>query len=237
MPVCAAPPFAADQARTPSCNVGWRAHDLLRLHRLAFFDGEPEWVREAFDRAPMAVVRRALVAEGFVAIGVRGTGRSQRYGTWARCTDIDASVSPEALVECASSMPNARAVLPPFSALASLRRDATGPLHDFAWGPAGSAGFELATQVPTVSASSDLDLLIRTPDALDRDHARALLAQLQTHADGAGIRVDAQLDTPSGGVALAEWAAGKSRVMVRHASGPRLIADPWATIDHHEDVI
>ena len=44
----------------------------------------------------------------------------------------------------------------------------------------------------------------------------------------AGVRIDAQLETPAGGVALAEYASRKARVMARHASGPQLVADPWA---------
>lgn len=228
MQVCAAPPFAVEEAL--SCDARWHAHDLLRLHRLPVFDGEPEWVRAAFERAPVAVVRRALAADGFVAIGVRGAERSQRYGTWARLADIESAVLPEALAGRAP-LTDARAALPAFNALAGLQQDSEGPLSHFVWGPTGSAGFELATRVPTVNASSDLDLLIRAPAALERDHARTLLRQLQihaAHAGCAGIRVDAQLETPSGGVALAEWAANKPRVMVRHASGPRLIDDPWA---------
>jgi phosphoribosyl-dephospho-CoA transferase len=110
-----------------------------------------------------------------------------------------------------------------------LQCDAGGPLGGFVWGPTGSAGFELATQAPTVTESSDLDLLIRTPEPLARDIAGALLDQLQGHAKRAGLRIDAQLETPAGGVALAEWAAGKARVLARGAAGPQLLADPWAT--------
>lgn len=224
MQVCAAPPFATGRAL--SCDARWRPHDLLRLRRLQTFDGEPAWVREAFERAPVGVVRRAPAADGFVAIGVRGVGRSERYGTWARLGDIETARPPEAL---AQSTPLAgRGALPAFAALAALQSDAASPLDEFVWGPAGSTGFELATQVPTVTASSDLDLLIRTPEPLRRDRALALLDHLQALAKRAGIRVDAQLETPAGGVALAEWAAGKSRVMARHARGPQLIADPWA---------
>lgn len=224
MQTCAAPPFAIEHAL--SCDTRWQPHDLLRLRHLQSVDDEPPWVREAFARAPVAVVRRALAADGFVAIGVRGAGRAQRYGTWARVADIETAVPPEAL---AQSKPLAvRGDLAAFVALAALQRDAAGPLHAFVWGPTGSAGFELVTQMPTVTASSDLDLLIRTPESLTRAHALALLNQLQTHAKNAGIRVDAQLDTPAGGVALAEWATDKARVMARHASGPQLIADPWS---------
>jgi phosphoribosyl-dephospho-CoA transferase len=220
----AAAPFVGGQSL--SCDARWRPHDLLRLRRLPASDDEPAWVRAAFERAPYAVVRRALAAQGVVAVGVRGTGRAQRYGTWAEAGDIESAVPPEALLE---AVPLAgRDALRPFAALAVLRSDAAGALAGFAWGPTGSAGFELATCVPTVTESSDLDLLIRAPEPLTRDIARALLNQLQTLAAGAGIRVDAQLETPAGGVALAEWAAGKARVMARDATGPQLIANPWA---------
>jgi phosphoribosyl-dephospho-CoA transferase len=86
--------------------------------------------------------------------------------------------------------------------------------------------------MPTVNEDSDLDLLIRAPEPLARELARALLEQLHTLAGRIGTRIDAQLETPAGGVALAEWAAGKARVLARHASGPQLIADPWAAVAH-----
>lgn len=226
MRVCAAPPFANGQAL--SRDTRWRPHDLLRLRRLQQFDGEPAWVREAFARAPYAVVRRALAAEGVIAIGVRGVGRSQRYGTWASADDIEHVISPEALAH--RSPAGERATLPAFAALAALQSEADGPLRGFVWGPTGSAGFELAAQVPTVSESSDLDLLIRTPSKLAHEDAVRLLGHLQALAQRAGIRVDAQLETPAGGVALAEWAAGKAQVMARDARGPQLVADPWAAV-------
>jgi phosphoribosyl-dephospho-CoA transferase len=223
MRVCAAPPFTAPHAL--SCDARWRPHDLLRLLRLPAFDDEPAWVRQTFRRAPYAVVRRALAAEDFVAIGMRGVGRAQRYGTWVHAQDIVTVVAPEMLAQ--TEPLDGRDALPPFVTLRALQSDATGPLAGFVWGPTGSAGFELAARVPTVNESSDLDLLIRTPEPLVRDCARTLLDRLDALAKRAGIRVDAQLETPSGGVALAEWAAGKARVMARNARGPHLIADPW----------
>ncbi|MFM0305310.1 malonate decarboxylase holo-ACP synthase [Paraburkholderia sediminicola] len=224
MHVCAAPPFASNHAM--SCDARWRPHDLLRLHRLPPFDGEPAWVHGSFERAPYAVVRRAPAADGFVAVGLRGAERSQRYGTWVHLDDIETAVPPEALAQ--RSPLAERAALPAFAALVALQRDIAGTLVGFVWGPAGSTGFELATQAPTVTFSSDLDLLIRAPEELSHHAALQLLNYLQAIAQRASIRVDAQLETPAGGIALAEWAAGKARVMVRHARGPQLIADPWA---------
>ena len=41
------------------------------------------------------------------------------------------------------------------------------------------------------------------------------------------VRIDVLLETPAGAVALAEYARGKSVVMLRSPQGPRLVADPW----------
>ncbi|MFM0019779.1 malonate decarboxylase holo-ACP synthase [Paraburkholderia azotifigens] len=229
MRVCAAAPFAPNDALVAG-DLRWQAHDIVRLRQLESFDNEPAWVRDAFVRAPFAVVRRAQAAAGLVAVGLRGAARNERYGTWARSDDIEAVFRPEALL--ASSLDSAlrvadRAALPVFVALDVLRRDASC-FGSFIWGPTGSVGFELATGKPTATAASDLDLLIRTPNHLSRDEAQRFLAKLDEHAARAGIRIDAQLETPAGGVALAEYACGKPRVMARHASGPRLVADPWA---------
>ncbi|MGH8782373.1 malonate decarboxylase holo-ACP synthase [Paraburkholderia sp.] len=209
-------PFAIDMRCRP--------HDLLRLRRLPHADDEPSWLRDAWARAPFAVVRRSPAADGFVAIGVRGATRAQRYGTWATSADIEQRIAPEHLVNEAP-YPH-RHDLPVFAALALLLRDAVC-LRQFAWGPTGSVGFELGTNQPTVNASSDLDLLIRTPGPLTLADAQHLFDELQHAAQRAGTRIDAQLETPAGGVALAEYAAGKLRVLARDANGPQLVDDPW----------
>ncbi|HEY4350262.1 MAG TPA: malonate decarboxylase holo-ACP synthase [Paraburkholderia sp.] len=202
----------------------WRPHDVLRLRRLPVLDGEPAWVREAFLHAPFAVVRRASSASGFVAVGIRGANRAQRYGTWVEDEDVEFAVSPEALVE--RDPASARECLPAFSVLAELRRSPCS-LGQFVWGPAGSVGFELATALPTATGSSDLDLLIRAPERLDHAAAGRLLSELLALAQRAGVRIDAQLETPAGGVALAELAGGKRQVMARANTGASLVTDPW----------
>jgi phosphoribosyl-dephospho-CoA transferase len=215
----------------------WQPHDIVRLRRLPTRDGEPVWVREAFLRAPFAVVRRAPPAPGFaVAVGIRGASRAQRYGTWVEESDIEFAMPPETLV--AREPGPRRAMLPAFSVLAELRR-APCSLGQFVWGPAGSVGFELATGVPTVNGSSDLDLLIRAPERLDHAAAGRLLAELLALTQRVGVRIDAQLETPAGGVALAELAACKSHVMARANTGASLVNDPWtaaAAVDVAVDV-
>ena len=83
---------------------------------------------------------------------------------------------------------------------------------------------------PTATHASDLDLLIRTFEPLSREHAAALRARLVRIEQSIGLRIDAQLETPSGGVALSEWADGKSRVLARSSRGPSLVTDPWARV-------
>jgi phosphoribosyl-dephospho-CoA transferase len=102
------------------------------------------------------------------------------------------------------------------------------------WGPTGSVGFELASGVVTVTESSDLDLLLRAPLALDHASARSLFIEL-THFSGRfNTRIDTQIETPNGAFSLAEFAHSGThsgtRVMLRAADGPRLVADPWQTL-------
>ncbi|MEM5331229.1 malonate decarboxylase holo-ACP synthase [Paraburkholderia sp. JHI2823] len=227
MRVCAAPPFAEDAPRQDDAR--WHAHDLLQIRRgasIAHSSDEPDWVRDALARAPWVVVRRTRAAAGFVAVGVRGSARSQRFGTWLDTEDIESSSAPEDLRDIEPL--RERRALPAFIALAALRETAS-PLRDYAWGPTGSAGFELAAGIPTLTASSDLDVLIRLPQRVSRAAIDSLAQTLARAASRAGTRIDAQLETPSGGVALAELAAHKPRVLARASSGAQLVTDPWRT--------
>jgi phosphoribosyl-dephospho-CoA transferase len=100
--------------------------------------------------------------------------------------------------------------------------------HGVDWGPTGSAGFELASAMPTLTRDSDLDIVVRAPTPLPRDEAAALFDALSHAAQEAGTRIDAQIETPDAAFSLAEFARPNLRVMLRHADGPRLVIDPWA---------
>jgi phosphoribosyl-dephospho-CoA transferase len=101
----------------------------------------------------------------------------------------------------------------------------------YRWGPGGSVGFEIATGMPTATPSSDLDLILRQECRLEPRPgvpgapATDLLAALTTAA--APARIDVLLETPMGGVSLADLAALPTRVLVRTPSGPRISVDPW----------
>lgn len=201
----------------------YEAHDLLRLRALPATDDMPPWLLDAFAQAPFAVVRRAEAPPGFVAVGFRGADRAQRYGAFAPSESVELVLPPEQLRDRPVS-PD-RIHLKAFAAFRALVEDAH--FDTLAWGPTGSVGFELATMRRTVTETSDLDIVMRTPTRLAREHALALRERAACIEQNFNVRIDAQLETPAGGVALSEWAAGKPRVLARSIGGPIMTADPW----------
>lgn len=195
-----------------------RPHDLLWGMTPAQLPADaPAWAIAVLAAGQPVVVRRARVAAGLVAVGLRGATRDQRLAALMPVEAIAHRLAPEDLLGRQASED-----LPVFRVLAELR-----PLLDalgHAWGVTGSAGFQLATGLPTAHPDSDLDLLLRAERPLPRSEARPLLQLLE----GRACRVDLQLETPLGGVALGEWAGGAARVLVKAAEGPRLVSDPWA---------
>lgn len=197
-----------------------RPHDLVYIAPEAVAPDAPDWVKAAIARGEPAVVRRGRRTANTLPLGVRGDRRSRRY---ALCVDpravVAAPVMPEALAERA---PGARAAsIPALAALPALR-DA---LRAWAgvWGIGGAVGFELASGVFVCHSASDVDLLLRVP-------IRPVDADLATLADRLAVldvRCDVQLETPAGGVALADWLSKASEVLIKTDIGPCLAADPW----------
>lgn len=194
------------------------AHDLLWGMTPAHVPADaPAWVLEAVASGHPVVVRRAMAEPGHVPVGVRGRLREQRYATQMPLAAVQRRVIPEAL--CGVVSPRD---LPALRALDLLRP----VLAQEAWGVTGSAGFELASGIQALHAQSDLDLILRTSERLERGDAEDLLAILNT----APCAVDLQLQTPFGAVALREWASGSRRVLLKTASGAHLVQDPWQAV-------
>jgi phosphoribosyl-dephospho-CoA transferase len=194
-----------------------RPYDLLRLSRAwVLLPDAPPWANSALSVTPWVVVRRAVAPMGRIAVGVRGTSRSERYATAVDPDDICEVVAPEDL---AHVLPRGRGELAAMCTLDTVRPvlDDTG----LPWGPTGSVGFELATAIPTATPQSDLDLLVRVPSGVSA--TLTLLAALHRQFRSLAARVDCQVETPSGAIALAELVDGASDVMVRTAAGPRLV--------------
>jgi phosphoribosyl-dephospho-CoA transferase len=203
-------------------------HDLLRLRDPSAVRSNaplPPWAEESLRRTPWVVVRRGYIENGAMPIGVRGTMRSQRFAGWLAVADVVERRSPEDLRHDFANCPRRTATTPALVALTRVAPILTR--RGYRWGPGGSIAFELATGSATASASSDLDLILRQARRLEPNDARTLHDALVEAA--APVRVDAILETPRGGVSLAELAAAPTHVLVRTAEGPILAADPWAT--------
>ncbi|MGS2646343.1 malonate decarboxylase holo-ACP synthase [Streptosporangium sp. LJ11] len=196
-----------------------RPHDLLRLSGAAALgDTPPGWVPASIAACPWCVVRRAPRPPGLVPVGIRGTERWQRHAALVPRDAVIRSVPPEEL--------RGRPWLPLLAVtLSAVTLLLAGELEaDTTWGPIGGVGFELATGQPVTHPGSDLDLLIRAPRRLDR----TLTTRLAAFFVALPGRVDCQLETPGGGIALAEWVRTGGPVMARTDHGPRLVDDPWA---------
>lgn len=194
-------------------------HDLLwGMPLSALPDDAPRWAVEGVLACRPVVVRRQNVAAGQVAVGLRGRAREQRYAAIMSSADITRRVSPEQLVN------EVDAGVHDWPALRALRQ--VRPVMDslaLNWGVGGSAGFELASGFGALHQDSDLDLILRTPQFMDRHFAAELVEALETSV----CRVDVQLQLEQGAVALREWARPSARVLLKSTSGARLVVNPW----------
>lgn len=202
-----------------------RPHDLLHIsgpNVLISQTTYPLWVLATLERAPYVVVRRQRATSGVVAVGVRGQARSERYAAFLPISAIKQQITPEQLAQARGWLTNPRlSTCPSFQALAIL--SAVLETWRLAWGPVGSVGFELASDQPTITESSDLDVVIRAPQPFSLTTARSLLTRLSPLS----IRTDIQVETPFGAFALLEYTREVTRVMLRTPDGPTLVHNPW----------
>jgi phosphoribosyl-dephospho-CoA transferase len=189
-----------------------RVHDLLELSTPACIriaEDAPAWASVALRTAPFAVVCRDRRTAGTVVAGIRGNERSQRYALDVGLLEVERVHTPESLACVPAARPH-----PVFEAMrvfASVARR-----FDLPWGPAGAAGFELATGVAVLHDGSDFDAIVRVEphDARLRPFARLLRA--------IGVRVDVELSFADGcGVALEEALRG-GIMLVKTPDGPHL---------------
>lgn len=200
-------------------------HTLLRIagpHVLLMSAPPPPWVCASIRRAPWVVIRRAEAGSGLIPVGVRGEHRAERLAAWVDAGTILEAVTPCDLVRSRAWHGSARwHRIPSLGALDAL--EAIMIRHGLAdaWGPTGSVGFELASGRVTATVASDLDLAVWAARPPGVDVTRSLLAALESLA----VRSDLLLETPCGALALAEYARGGRRMLLRTAAGPRLVDD------------
>jgi|HubBroStandDraft_6_1064221.scaffolds.fasta_scaffold802740_2 phosphoribosyl-dephospho-CoA transferase len=202
-------------------------HSLLQIRSPSVLQWEaapPAWAIESLRRAPFVVVRRATHIPLSYPVGVRGASRSQRVAAWLPKHAMEECISPQMLARARAWRRASDWSLTP--AIASLEAvDAILGASGLAgaWGPTGSAGFELASCTPATHLESDLDLTIDAPAALSAN----VLAKLQQALSALRVRIDLQLEVPQGAVLFSEVMNGARPIMLRSARGPRLVNDPW----------
>jgi phosphoribosyl-dephospho-CoA transferase len=208
-------------------HLEFETHALLRIadgRALTGVDALPAWAWAALRRAPWVVVRRAGTQHDLIPVGVRGSRRSERLAAWLHSSAVLESLTPlELAARRAWHLPPRRVRLPALAALERVESIMRDRQLAGAWGPCGSVAFELASRVATVTADSDLDLMVRAERELPRPVAAELAAALARLA----VRADVLLELPHGAVALAEYAAAPVPLVLRTPDGPRLVQDPW----------
>lgn len=214
----------ADYSDPATCD-GPCPHDLLWPTADAFDrQSLPDWAAAVLAAGEPAVVRRApRQPAGRIPVGIRGATRGQRHAGWIEPDAIRQRLSPEALADVQDWLvPPRRSAIPALGLLAEIARlfDATG----WTWGPTGAVGYELATGRAVCHVDSDIDILLRSAGPLPRVEAAALIERLERLA----VRCDVQIETPAGGVAVADWAGPAREVLVKSDVGPFLSTKPWA---------
>ncbi|RFA08113.1 hypothetical protein B7R54_01945 [Subtercola boreus] len=205
-----------------------RTHDLVRFDTGPYEAQLPAWVDRVTGEA-WAVVTRQILPDKHTAAGLRGRLRSERAAVQIDDRHIVDLISPENLVAKTlhAGFPSVPGDI--WRTLDALLTSAPTWFGGRAWGPTGSVGFQLATGLPVVRETSDLDLVIRVDGYLDPEEAQSIQDALATLP----TRVDCLLETSVGAVALAEWAATTpdGEVLLRTPTGPSLCRNPWAAGD------
>lgn len=196
-----------------------RPHDLIWLNDPLALEGElPDWVAQQWRPTLPLVVRRDCHPAGHIAVGIRGMGRERRAAAWLPAEAIVRRVTPESLVNLPQLLASAFVSQPPVQAAILLAQQA----WPWAWGITGSCGYALVTEVPVLRSDSDLDLLIRAPEALPP----ALFQAWQQRVARLPCRADTQVETPYGAFALNEWLRD-GQALLKTNRGPRLTRNPW----------
>ncbi|MBV8215436.1 MAG: malonate decarboxylase holo-ACP synthase [Verrucomicrobia bacterium] len=209
-----------------------RPHYLLKVDTAAISCGSnsfdvsvPASVRRELEETNFVVVRRGVVTENWVPIGIRGHQRSQRWAAWYPRYAIQGIVKPMDLLTQVDTM-NDQDVSPARRAFKSLKK--AWQWFTYPWGPAGSFGFEVATGKQTTTPLSDLDVVIYADESLSRRDAQRLLAS----ADDLEVRLDIRVETPICGFSLTEYATSPTKtILLLTVAGPILGDDPWSKKD------
>jgi phosphoribosyl-dephospho-CoA transferase len=172
------------------------------------------------NQRPWVVVRRGRISDGLIPVGVRGLQRHERWAGFTRLSEVLETRRPDQLRLLLAE--DSRRGLQAFRTLSYLESHLVG--LDISWGPGGSAGYELASGIPTVSDGSDLDFILFAPRKLEITEAQDLWCMISS-APG---KVDALVETPFCGFSLEEFVTTSHRkILLRTNDGRILGSNPW----------
>jgi len=201
-----------------------RTHDLLEIDATQLISSQasaPHWVEEDLPKSPFVVVRRGLTTGQEIPIGVRGTGRNQRWAGFCHPKVVKSILPPPQLL--GRTIPTSRADAIPALRALNLLKDRW---VDFVlpWGPGGSVGFELATGSYVAKPESDLDIVVYAKRRMTTEEAKSVCDCTMNLPAAIDIRVE----TPVCGFSLREFASQSPvAILLRAPSGIVLGKDPW----------
>jgi len=201
-----------------------RTHDLLEIDAKQFLSSQasaPQWVEGELRESPFAVVRRGLAPGNQIPIGVRGTGRNQRWAAFCHSKLVKSVLTPSQLLTHAIPASRANAI-PALRALDLLKERWMESV--LPWGPGGSVGFELASGRHVVTPESDLDIVIYAERRMTVQEAKSLCDR----AMSLPVAIDIRVETPECGFSLKEFAGrGPAAILLRVPRGIVIAKDPW----------
>jgi phosphoribosyl-dephospho-CoA transferase len=202
-----------------------RTHDLLEIDPerfLSFHASVPEWAAKGLRRAPFLVVRRGLVSEQTIPVGVRGPERNQRWAAFCHTALVKSITTPPQLLKRTVPMFRADSV-PALRSLSLLEERWTN--LDRPWGPGGSVGFELATGSHVAMPESDLDIVLYADGRITTGEAKSLCG----FTSGLPSAIDICVETQTCGFSLKEYASqGSAPILLRTPYGVELRSVPWS---------
>jgi phosphoribosyl-dephospho-CoA transferase len=204
-----------------------RTHDLMELRNPSLTPGEendtttPEWVESILRMKTVVVRRRGFSSAHGIPVGVRGPERRHRWAAFTPAGNIHRVLTPQSILN-AWRHKGFPGEMNAFAALRALQQRWDSIAYE--WGPGGSVAFELATGIATVTAASDLDIVLYAADPIPLAITRSLLSSTSDLA----CRIDVLIETPYCGFALAEFvAAHGSKILLRTPYGRSFGNDPW----------
>ena len=194
-----------------------RPHDLLQINAaddVICHASLPEWTEASIQAAPFVVVRRARSGPGLVAVGIRGSKRSERFAAFLPIDRIITKITPEQLAAKRNWRKYDKEIFYHLEEVARIM-----DLYSLEWGIAGSIGFELASGKETTTKTSDIDIVIRFHPHFKPEQAKEIKNKFKKMK----TRVDVQIETVNGAFSLSEYAScGESPILFRTMDGPVL---------------